>query len=108
MQTLILNRIHRGIGSVADLSSTKDVEEIGISRINHKSFKYKTKCLNGKASKVQTEIGLKFTLCKGRNPCFTTCRSTTILKGQNHPMQLEKGNKNFVDNNIYCKINMQV
>ena len=23
-------------------------------------------------------------------------------------MQLEKGNKNFVDNNIYCKINMQV
>ena len=40
--------------------------------------------MNGKASKVQTDI-----------PFYND------LKGQNHPMQVEKGNKNFVDNNIY-------
>ena len=103
VQNWILNRIRRGIGSVNDFSSTKDVEDIGISWINHKSFKYKTKCLNGKARKVQTDIDLKFTLCKGSNPCLTTCRSATILKSQNHPVQVEKGNKNFVDTSIYLQ-----
>ena len=32
--------------SLSDLSSSKDVEAIGILWINHKSLKYKTKCLN--------------------------------------------------------------
>ena len=44
---------------------------------------------------------LLFTLCKGRNPCSSTGCSTMILKGQNYPMEIEKGNKNFVDNIIY-------
>ena len=99
----MLNLIHRGIGSVTDLSSSKDAEGSVISWINHESFKYKTKRLNSKASKVQRDTDLQFTpsLIQGRNPCSSVCRSTTILKGQNHPMQVGTENKNFVGNNIY-------
>ena len=46
MQTGIFNRIHKGMSSLSDLSSRKDAEGIGISRINQKSLKYKTKRMN--------------------------------------------------------------
>ena len=101
----ILNRIPRGSDSATDFSSSKDVESIAISWINHKSSKCKTKCLNGKACKVQTDTDLQFTLYKGRNSCSSTCCSSTILKGQNHPMQVERGKKDFVDNKIYLLSN---
>ena len=95
----ILNLIHRGIGSETDLSSSKDAEGSVISWINHESFKYKTKCLNSKASKVQRDTDLQFTpsFIQGRNPCSSICRSTTMLKGQNHRIQVER-EKNFLKN----------
>ena len=46
MQTWIFNRIHKGVCSLADVSSRKDAEGIGISRINQNSLKYKTKLMN--------------------------------------------------------------
>ena len=46
MQTGIFNRIHKGMSSLSDLSSRKDAEGIGISRIKQKSLKYKTKRMN--------------------------------------------------------------
>ena len=40
------------MGSLSDLSSSKDVEGIGISWMNHKFLKYKTKCLNTYITRV--------------------------------------------------------
>ena len=46
IQTSILNRIHKDMCSLSDLSSSKNAEDIGISWITHKSLKYKTKRMN--------------------------------------------------------------